>query len=51
MLQVRGRDRSPDLVKMGVRPAKPGEGVKARLHLADFAEIFYLRLIYDARLL
>ena len=37
--------------EVSVRPAKPGDAVKVRLHLADFAEIFYLKLVYDARLL
>jgi hypothetical protein len=36
--------------KVSVRPAKPGDAVKVRLHLADFTEIFYLKLVYDARL-
>jgi hypothetical protein len=36
--------------KVSVRPAQPGDAVKVRLHFADFTEIFYLKLVYDARL-
>ena len=53
MLQVRAASGPLTSHKVSVRPAKPGDVVKVRLHLAEFTEIFYLKLVlvYDARFL
>jgi len=47
MLQVRAASGPLTSHKVSVRPAKPGDVVKVRLHLAEFTEIFYLKLVYD----
>ena len=47
MLPVRAASGPLTSHKVSVRS---GDAVKVRLHLADSTEIFYLKLVYDARL-